>query len=97
MAVQNSSSGAGASAVTNAIKDAVKQGRETEDAGNNRARSTVMGVRGLDDTSESAFAGNVKPNLRMVYSMEDLVISSLDVKSLESEVLKEVESLSSKK
>jgi len=97
MAVQNSSSGAGSSAVTNAIKDAVKQGRETEDAGNNRARSTVMGVRGLDDTSESAFAGNVKPNLRMVYSMEDLVISSMDVKSLESEVLKEVESLSSKK
>ncbi|MEI8026814.1 MAG: hypothetical protein WCI18_10750 [Pseudomonadota bacterium] len=96
MAVQNSSS-SGSSAVTNAIKDAVKQGRESEDAGNNRARSTVMGVRGLDDTSDSAFAGNVKPNLRMVYTMEDMVVSSVDLKSLEADVLKEVETLSNKK
>ena len=96
MAVQNSSSSV-SSAVTNAIKDAVKQGRESEDAGNNRARSTVMGVRGLDDTSDSAFAGNVKPNLRMVYTMEDMVVSSVDLKSLEADVLKEVETLSNKK
>lgn len=98
MAVQNSSSSSsGSSAVTNAIKDAVKQGRESEDAGNNRARSTVMGVRGLDDSSDSAFAGNVKANLRMVYTMEDMVISSVDLKSLEADVLKEVETLSNKK
>ncbi len=97
MAVQNSSASAGSSTVTNAIKNAVKQGRESEDAGNNRARSTVMGVRGLDDTSDSAFAGNVKPNLRMVYTMEDTVVSSVDLKSLEADVLKEVETLSNKK
>lgn len=96
MAVQNASSG-GASSVTSAIKDAVKQGRDSEDAGNNRARSAVMGVRGLDDTSDSAFAGNVKPNLRMVYSMEDLVIPTTEVKQLEAEVLQEVEEISAKK
>jgi hypothetical protein len=96
MGVQNSTS-AGSSAVTNAIKNAVKQGRDNEDAGNNRARSTVMGVRGLDDTSDSAFAGNVKPNLRMVYTMEDMVVSTVDLKSLEADVLKEVEVLAAKK
>ena len=95
MAVQNASSG-GASSVTSAIKDAVKQGRDSEDAGNNRARSAVMGVRGLDD-SDSAFAGNVKPNLRMVYSMEDTVIPTSEIKQLEADVLREVEDISSKK
>ncbi len=95
MAVQNASSG-GASSVTSAIKDAVRQGRDSEDAGNNRARSAVMGVRGLDD-SDSAFAGNVKPNLRLVYSMEDTVIPTSEIKQLEADVLREVEDISSKK
>jgi hypothetical protein len=95
MAVQSASSG-GTSSVTSAIKDAVRQGRDSEDAGNNRARSAVMGVRGLDD-SDSAFAGNVKPNLRMVYSMEDTVVPTSEIKQLEADVLKEVEDISSKK
>lgn len=96
MVVQTSSSRSGSS-VTDAILDAVKQGRQADDPGNNRARSTVMGVRGLDDTSDSAFAGNVKPNLRMVYSMEDLVVSRDDLRSLESSIQQEIESLSTKR
>lgn len=96
MAVQTSSVRSG-SAVTDAILNAVKQGRQADDPGNNRARSTVMGVRGLDDTSDSAFAGNVKPNLRMVYSMEDMVVSRDDLRSLESSIQQEIEVLSTKK
>jgi len=96
MGVQTSSS-ARTSLITESIMDAVKQGRKADDPSNNRARSTVMGVRGLDDTSESAFAGNVKPNLRMVYGMEDLVVSRSDLKSLEDSIQAEIEQLSAKR
>ena len=62
------------SGLSNMLNAAVKEGREASEVKNSRSRSTVMGVRGLDDTNETAFAGNVKPNLSMVYSMEDLEI-----------------------
>ncbi|MFK7872698.1 MAG: SH3 domain-containing protein [Oligoflexales bacterium] len=74
-----------------AIREAVKQGRDENDAGNNRQRSAVMGVRGLDESEETAFAGNVKPNLRHVYNMEDVVLSRKDIKKHENMVFAELE------
>ena len=86
-----------ASAISEALKDAVKQGREEGDGANVRARSAVMGVRGLDESSEVAFAGNVKPNLRMVYSMEDIIVSSGQIEKLENLVFDEAEKNAQKK
>lgn len=60
--------------LNNAIREAVKAGRNSGDDGS-RSRSAVMGVRGLDDTSDTAMAGAVRPNLRAVYMMEDIDVS----------------------
>lgn len=79
------------SAIAEALKDAVKQGREEGDGANARARSAVMGVRGLDESDSSSFAGNVKPNLRMVYAMEDLLVTSDEITELENKVFDESE------
>lgn len=64
----------GESGLNNAIREAVKAGRNNGDDGS-RSRSAVMGVRGLDDTSDTAMAGSVRPNLRAVYMMEDIDVS----------------------
>ena len=79
------------SAIAEALKDAVKQGREEGDGANVRARSAVMGVRGLDESDSSSFAGNVKPNLRMVYAMEDLLVGSDQLSLHEDRVFNEAE------
>jgi len=79
------------SAIAEALKDAVKQGREEGDGANVRARSAVMGVRGLDESDSSSFAGNVKPNLRMVYAMEDLLVGSDQLSLHENSVFNEAE------
>lgn len=76
---------------SNAMRKLVNQGRDAEDPGNTRARSGVMGVRGLDESSDTEFAGNVKPNLRLVYSMEDIQVDEKKVEELESAVFKEIE------
>ncbi len=60
--------------LNDAIRDAVKEGRNAAEQSGARGRSAVMGVRGLDDNN-TAMAGSVKPNLRAVYEMEDLSIS----------------------
>ena len=39
--------------VSNAMRKLVKQGRDAEDPGNSRARSGVMGVRGLDESGDT--------------------------------------------
>ncbi len=78
------------SSLSNAIKAAVKQGRSDDDAAGARGRSAVMGVRGLDDTSETAFAGNVKPNLRMVFQMEDIQVPAKKVDELGEKVFAEI-------
>ena len=62
--------------LNDALRDAVQAGRAATPQDGGRARSSVMGVRGLDDTSETAYAGSVRPNLRLVYSMEDNEITS---------------------
>lgn len=85
------------SAISDALKEAVKQGREEGDGANARQRSAVMGVRGLDENEDTAFAGNVKPNLRMVYAMEDLLIKTNEIEGLESMVFNESEKNAAKK
>lgn len=57
-----------------ALRSAVKQGRQqSESNGSSRARSSVMGVRGLDESNTSA-ASNLRPDLRRVYMMEDFSV-----------------------
>ena len=69
----------------------LNRGRKENDAANARQRSTVMGVRGLDENEETAFAGNVKPNLRMVYAMEDIVVKADEIDQIGDLVFKEIE------
>lgn len=59
--------------LNDAIRNAVKEGRNAAEDSGARGRSAVMGVRGLDDNN-TAMAGSVKPNLRAVYEMEDFSI-----------------------
>jgi hypothetical protein len=61
--------------INDAIRNAVKEGRAAGEESGARSRSAVMGVRGLDDNN-TAMAGSVRPNLRAVYSMEDLSLSN---------------------
>ncbi|MEZ4742056.1 MAG: SH3 domain-containing protein [Bdellovibrionota bacterium] len=79
------------STLTSVIQKVVKQGRESDNPDSNRARSAVMGVRGLDESDETAFAGNVKPNLRMVFLMEDIVTDESKIEALGDAVFAEIE------
>ena len=65
-----------ASGLSDALREAVKAGRSSNAQDGGRARSAVMGVRGLDDTSDTAYAGSVRPNLRAVYRMEDSAVAA---------------------
>ncbi|MGE0173061.1 MAG: hypothetical protein AB7T49_09760 [Oligoflexales bacterium] len=78
--------------LSKAIRSAASEGREKDSKVEQaRSRSAVMGVRGLDDSSETSFAGNAKPNLRRVYLMEDRVIKPGDIDTIGSLVLQEIE------
>jgi len=76
--------------LVDAIREAAKEGRENED-GNGRQRSAVMGVRGLAQDENTEFAGNVKPNLRAVYFMEDEFVNEAQIESLGNKVFAEIE------
>jgi ssDNA-binding replication factor A large subunit len=75
--------------LTKKIQAVVMQGRE-DDIGNQRTRSAVMGVRGLDESGDTAFAGNVRPNMRLVYMMEDLKVDNKKVEALGDLVYAEI-------
>lgn len=79
--------------VSEKLRAAAKEGRDNKgEAEASRSRSAVMGIRGLkNDGGQSAFAGNVKPNLRVVYAMEDYAVPKENVVHLGDAVLKEVE------
>lgn len=79
----------GGSDLANAIKTVVKDGRQEGDT-SDRARSAVMGVRGLADDDNMANAANIRPNLRAVYKMEDAATSTKKVQSLGDEVFEEI-------
>lgn len=77
------------SALANAIGQAAKESRDMDNVKGARSRSAVMGVRGLDESSETSSAGNVSPNLRLVYAMEDRVLSKKKVDTLGALVQRE--------
>ena len=77
--------------LSNALRSAVKESRDDDEVKNARSRSAVMGVRGLAADDENKSAGNVKPNLRMVYAMEDFAVSSQKINELKQKVDQEIE------
>ena len=74
-----------------ALRKAIQQGRSADDASNVRNRSAVMGVRGLDESDDTAFAGNVKPNPRLVVAMENLNIDPKSIEKIGNLVEREIE------
>ena len=82
--------------LTNALRSAVKEGRQEDEVANARSRSSVMGVRGLAADDENKSAGNVKPNLRMVYAMEDFTVSKQKIEDLKQKVEQEIEARAKK-
>lgn len=79
------------SALAEAIKAAAQDSRDLDETSGARARSAVMGVRGLDESGNLASAGNVTPNLRMVYAMEDFAIPQQEIDRFGSEVFAEID------
>lgn len=77
------------SGLNDAIRSAVKEGRSSGDAEASRSRSSVMGVRGLDD-NDTALAGNIRPNLRAVYGMEDMQINKSELDNFGEELNREI-------
>ena len=80
----------GNSDLSKAIKSVVNKGHEGEDPNESRARSAVMGVRGLRADDDMANASNVRPNLRAVYKMEETHLSDKKLKKLGDEVFDEI-------
>lgn len=77
--------------LANAIKSVVKDGRSDGDGGSNdRARSAVMGVRGLREDDNMANAANIRPNLRAVFAMEDTNTPKKKVEDLGESVFNEI-------
>jgi hypothetical protein len=76
--------------LANAIKNVVKDGRQEGDNNNERARSAVMGVRGLREDDDMANAANIRPNLRAVYAMEDANVAKKKVEELGESVFNEI-------
>lgn len=62
--------------LVDAMREAVKKGRSQSAGDSGRARSSVMGVRGLDDTSQVGLASNLRPNYHAVYALEDFDLPS---------------------
>ena len=80
-----------ASSFAKAIRSAAQESRGTDDVAGTRARSAVMGVRGLDESDEVSGAGNVQPSLPLVYAMEDLKISKRGIDRMGELVFSEIE------
>jgi hypothetical protein len=77
--------------LSDAVRQAAQETREEgDDVSSTRMRSAVMGVRGLDESSNTALAGNVTPNLPLVYKMEDRKVASERVESLQQRIQHEI-------
>ncbi len=78
--------------IADVIRSQARESRASGESASIRSRSAVMGVRGLDESDNLATAGNIKPDLRAVYKMEDQhVIGSKVVNAYESRISKEIE------
>jgi len=96
MAVQRQ--GGEDSGLASALRDEDLKARQTNDGSDStRARSAVMGVRGLDESKDTAMAGNIRPDLRAVYRMEDRTVLANRLDRLENLVTKEIENTASGK
>lgn len=84
---QNASS----SKLNSALRKAAQSDRTKGQHESVRARSAVMGVRGLDESNSVDFAGSVKPDYRLVYQMEDRPVSNKKVKRLERLIEREID------
>jgi len=79
------------SGIQNALHDAAMKARNSTEGGEStRARSAVMGVRGLNENNELAEIGTLRPDLRAVYHMEDRALNVKRIDKLEELVLREV-------
>lgn len=74
-----------------AIRAAAHESRDMDGVKGARSRSAVMGVRGLDESGTTASAGNSRPNMRMVYAMEDRSVSERKLKRLSRMIEGEIE------
>ena len=85
--------------IQGALREAALAARKSGDGDGDstRARSAVMGVRGLDESSETAAVGTIRPDLRAVYRMEDRVVVAKRVDKIENLVAKEIENTASGK
>ena len=72
MAVKVKASDSDSGSLAGAIQNAVQTGRSSSEGASARARATVMGVRGLDETNDTSYAANTRPNLKAVFSMEEI-------------------------
>lgn len=77
--------------LADAMREAAKKGRGQSSADGGRARSSVMGVRGLDDTTEVGMAANLRPNFHAVYRLEDFEGPTDSFKVQGDQVLSEIE------
>lgn len=73
-----------------AIKNIVKEGREDDGSIEGRQRSAVMGVRGLAADDNAGNAGNIRPNLRAVFNMEDRMVSKKQLERHGQQVFKAI-------
>jgi len=90
MAVKVKASDSDGGSLAGAIQSAVQSGRSSSEGASARARATVMGVRGLDETNDTSYAANTRPNLKAVFSMEDSRVSAAQIESLSEKVFDEI-------
>ena len=90
MAVNVKASDSDGGSLAGAIQSAVQTGRSSSEGANARARATVMGVRGLDETNDTSYAANARPNLKAVFSMEDSRVSAAQIENLSEKVFDEI-------
>ena len=91
LTVQFEADGKSSEGLSSALHDAIQKSREEDEGGQVRARSSVMGVRGLDESKDTEFAGSIRPNLRLVYEMEDRIVAPAKITHLAQEVATEIE------
>ena len=83
-------------AFTDVVRKAVYGKAQDQEQEPTRARSAVMGVRGLADNGSVTTAGDVKPNHRAVGLMESLVPTKAQIDEIERGVNQELEGIMKK-
>ena len=75
--------------ISGAIREAV-QGDRAGGSNTARARSAVMGVRGLSSSDDTSYISNVRPDFDAVYAMEDMVVQEQEVERIGELVFREI-------